>query len=301
MLQSRQIEAFRAVMLTGAMTAAAKMLEISQPAVSRMIRDLEAELGFTLFDRRGNLVLPTAQARALFAEVERSFVGLSRIAAFAEDLRGGRGGSLRIAALPAMASGFLPRFVAAFSRAHPRLRIMIDGLPSPAIRDRVASGQLDVGVCAFPFQRDSLTTTPFYEKAVVAMPADHRLAGHAAVRADDLVDETVILLTKFQHGLHPIEVALQSIRRRSWIDTPLSTIACVLALEGHGVAVVEPFSASDFVGRGLVLRAFEPALIVGTALIHSSERPLSLAAREFHDAFLAHTLAFLERAEYLRG
>jgi DNA-binding transcriptional LysR family regulator len=301
MLQSRQIEAFRAVMLTGAITAAAATLGITQPAVSRLIRDLETALDLTLFDRRGNLVVPTAQARALLAEVERSFVGLSQIAAFAEDLRSGRGGLLRVAALPAMASGFLPRFVAGFSRERPRLRIMVDGLPSPLIRDRVAAGQLDVGICAFPFQRDALKVTPFHERAVVAMPANHPLSGREVIRPADLQDEPLILLTKFQHGLHPIEVALQSIRRRSWIETPLSTIACVLALEGHGVAIVEPFSASDFVGRGLVLRALEPSLIVGTALIHSNERPLSLAAREFHDAFLAHTLAFLERAEYLRG
>jgi DNA-binding transcriptional LysR family regulator len=299
MIQSRQIEAFRAVMLTGAMTAAA--LHVTQPAISRMIRDLEAELGLTLFDRRGNIVTPTAQARALIVEVERSFVGLSHIAAFAHELRSGRGGLLRIAALPAMASGFLPRFVAAFSRERPQLRLMVDGLASSVIRDGVAGGQLDVGICAFPFQRGALTATPFHERAVVAMPENHRLAQRAVVRPVDLRDETVILLTKFREGLHPVEVALQSIRRRSWIDTPLSTIACVLALEGQGVAIVEPFSASDFIGRGLVLRAFEPSLVVGTAIIHSSERPLSLVAREFHDAFLAHTMDFLDRADFLRS
>ena len=116
MIQNRQIEAFRAVMLTGAMTTAAEMIQVSQPAVSRLVRDLEHELGLTLFRRRGNLVVPTPEATALMTEVERSFVGLAQISAFADDLRRGRTGSLRVAALPTMAAGFAPRFIAEFCR-----------------------------------------------------------------------------------------------------------------------------------------------------------------------------------------
>jgi hypothetical protein len=78
-------------------------------------------------------------------------------------------------------------------------------------------------------------------------------------------------------------------------------MACVLVTEGAGVAIVDPFSASEFVGRGLALRAFEPAWIIGTAVIHSRNRPLSITAREFHAEFLEHARSFLERAEYLRA
>jgi DNA-binding transcriptional LysR family regulator len=275
-------------MLTGAMTAAAELIHVTQPAVSRLIRDLEAELGLALFNRRGNLVVPTAQARALLGEVERSFIGLAQIRDFADDLRTGQGGSLRIAALPAVAAGFLPRFVAQFSRERPRVQIMIDGLPSTVIRDRVAAGEFDIGITAFPFQRTSLTITPLDDGAVVAMPAGHRLARRRVVRTKDLRDETLILLTRFRTGLHPVEVALQSMSRRAPIETPLATIACVLVTEGVGVAIVDPFSASEFVGKGLVVRPFEPGWIIGTALVHSSERALSVIGREFRDAFLVH-------------
>ncbi len=76
-------------MLAGTMTAAAEAIRISQPAVSRLIRDLELELGLALFNRRGNLIELTEQARALLSQVERSFVGLEQIRAFAVGLREG--------------------------------------------------------------------------------------------------------------------------------------------------------------------------------------------------------------------
>lgn len=195
MIQSRQIEAFRAVMLTGSMTTAAESIHVTQPAVSRLVRDLELELGLALFHRRGNLVLPTAEAHAFLAEVERSFIGLGQIRAFADDLRAGRGGSLRIAALPAMAAGFLPRFVAAFCRGRPNLRVTLNGLASSVIRDRVVAGRADIGITDLRIQRDSLTVTPLDDNAVVAMPAGHRLAELRVVRTEDLHDEHLISLS----------------------------------------------------------------------------------------------------------
>ncbi|MBV8836561.1 MAG: LysR family transcriptional regulator, partial [Alphaproteobacteria bacterium] len=72
MLNPRQVEAFRAVMATGSVTLAATMMHVTQPAVSRLIRDLEFTLQLALFERRGNRLKPTAEANHLFAEVERT-------------------------------------------------------------------------------------------------------------------------------------------------------------------------------------------------------------------------------------
>src|SRR5689334_87297 len=106
----RQIEAFRAVMLSGSVTAAAGMIGVTQPAVSRLVRDLQGILKMPLFEKRGTGLVPTAAATALYTEVERSFVGLDRITDAAEEIRTRRAGMLRVAALPALANGFMPRF-----------------------------------------------------------------------------------------------------------------------------------------------------------------------------------------------
>ena len=299
MIQSRQVEAFRAVMRSGAMTAAAESINVTQPAVSRLIRDLEQELGLTLFLRRGNLVLPTAEARALLVEVDRLFTGLSQIRDFAEGLRTGSGGSLRIAALPAMSAGFLPRFVAKFCRERPNLKVTVEGYSSPVVRDQLTAGIADIGLTAYPFQREALVLTPLNDDAVVAVPQGHRLAAKTVVNVQDLQDENLILLSKFRGGLHPVEQALQPVRSRTRIDTSLSTIACVLASEGAGIAIVDPFSASEFAGRGMVVRRLEPTLTIGTAIARARDRTSSVVAKEFTTAFLEHTRLFLQEARFL--
>ncbi|MEY9729281.1 DNA-binding transcriptional LysR family regulator [Bradyrhizobium yuanmingense] len=71
-INSRQVEAFRATMLTGSVTEAAALMKVTQPAVSRLLRDLQALLKMELFERRGTGLVPTAAAMALYTEVERS-------------------------------------------------------------------------------------------------------------------------------------------------------------------------------------------------------------------------------------
>jgi DNA-binding transcriptional LysR family regulator len=295
MLNSRQLEAFRAVMQGGAMTAAADIINVTQPAISRLIRDLESQLGLVLFERRGNIVTPTPEAHALLREVQRSFTGLDQINRFASDLREGRAGSLRIAVLPAMATGFMPRFIAHFVRDRPGLNVVAEGYPSSIIRDRVADGAYDLGVVAAPFKREGLKMTVLHDEAVVVLPLGHRLANRPSLSAADLQHDNVIMLSKFSQGVHPVRLALQEVLHRSTIETELSTIACVFVTEGLGVAIVDRFTASEFVGRGLIVRRFEPAALVGCAVIQSSTRKLSLLAEEFRVAFLEHVDAFLKQ------
>jgi DNA-binding transcriptional LysR family regulator len=233
------------------------------------------------------------QAVALLAEVERSYIGLERIRAFARTLRTGQGGYLRVAGLPALAAGFLPRFVGAFSRAWPGLQIHVDGLPSDMIRTQVSTGQLDLGVVSYPFSNPGLVITPLEEGAVVALPPGHALASCPVLRTEHLADHSLILLTRFGIGLHPDHVALLALTGRSPIETPLATIACRLVLDGAGIGIVDRFSAMEFVGEGLVLRPFEPRMIFGSAVIHARDRALSPVAGLFRTAFLEHVQAFL--------
>jgi DNA-binding transcriptional LysR family regulator len=99
-INARQVEAFRAVMVTGSMTSAAELLGVSQPAVSRLIRDFELAVTFRLFARRGNQIAPTPEAVSLLSEVERAFVGLARIAEHATAIRSQRSAGARFERRP---------------------------------------------------------------------------------------------------------------------------------------------------------------------------------------------------------
>ena len=299
MIQSRQIEAFRAVMLTGSMTGAAARMNVTQPAVSRLIRDLEYRAGLTLFRRNGNQVSPTAQAEALLEEVERFYVGLDRIEDFARELRQGSMDLIRIVTLPAM-SAFLPRFVARFCHNQPGLRVVVDSLHSGLVRDRVASGVFDLGICAAPFSHPGLLSTPLDDDAVAVIPIGHALAARRVIRPEDLAGQDVVVIDKFVEGRHPFELALQSIRLGRVFRTPLCTMACAMAAEGAGIALVDPFSASEFTDRGVVICSVAPAVTIGTAVIRSATRPTPPVLRQFHDAFVAHARSFTRQAAYMQ-
>src|SRR6185369_7499521 len=194
-LNPRQIEAFRAVILTGGVGAAAALINVTQPAVSRMLRDLQSHLGLTLFQRRGTGLVPTSEALSLYAEVERAFVGLDRIEQTAAELRTRRAGLLRIAALPALANGFLPRFVGQFLAERPKLDIVLLGLVSHAVVASVAQGQCDLGFAEATFEHVAIQKEPMPAAPVVAvLPQNHRLVGRRKLRPGDFEGENFISL-----------------------------------------------------------------------------------------------------------
>ena len=116
MLTSRMIEAFRAVILNGSMSKAAGFMNISQPAVSRLIKDLELEVGFSLFERRQGRVIANREALSFYEEIHRSFVGMDRITKAAEKIKNQETGILRIACMPAVGLNIMPKAIANFQK-----------------------------------------------------------------------------------------------------------------------------------------------------------------------------------------
>jgi len=293
---SRQLDAFRAVMLTGGMTAAAQTLFITQPAVSRLIKDLEYDLGLRLFERHGNQITATSEGRTLFDEVERTYSGLNHLRAFADDLRGARVGSLRIAALPALAIAFLPFCIARFRKQRPNLQILLDGIPSHLVLERVASGLFDIGFAAVPAERPNLTLAPVPGTLMVVMPEGHPLASRTVLGAADLEGESVVMLGQGSYLRHSIETALAQVHLTKLIESPLAAIACSFVAQGLGITLVDPFTAADFIGRGVIARRFEPGIDVGYSLVASKDRRMSHVASDFVDSFAESTTAYLEAA-----
>ncbi|HEX2137598.1 MAG TPA: LysR family transcriptional regulator, partial [Microvirga sp.] len=279
---------FRAVMITGSMTAASELMGITQPAVSRLIRDFELAVAMALFERRGNQIAPTPEAVSLFTEVERSFVGLSRIADHAAAIRSQQAGSLRIAALPALAMGVLPRFVGQFLRERSNIHVSVHGIPSHLVVEAVAAGQADVGYAVGPLERPGFLLRSIGTPAVVIMPEHHRLAGLRVVRPQDLAGEQIVGVAAETLFRSRLDAALGDIPRSVLVETPLSQIACVLVSEGIGIGIVDPFSASEFVGRGLVARPLRPEVDVGMLLLVPRQRAMSALARSFTAGFAAH-------------
>jgi DNA-binding transcriptional LysR family regulator len=280
-INPRQVEAFRLVMLRGSVTIAAKELQISQPAVSRLLRDFEYRVGIPLFDRRGNQLVPTPEATLLHAEVERSFTGLRDIARYAQEIKKHRVGSLRVAALPAMAMGFIPHLVGKFIRDRELRNVYVHGMPSNLVLEAVASGQTEVGFAAAPYGRPGLKTEPLRARAVAVLPQGHRLAAKKVIGPHDIAGERVIELDDGSIFGTQTKAALAGVPRQVVVSTPLAGIACSLVISGAGLAIVDPFSANDFEERGIVVRPFRPAIDTRIMTITSSLAKLSQIAEEF--------------------
>jgi DNA-binding transcriptional LysR family regulator len=115
----KALRAFRATLAEGSLAKASETLNLSQPAVSRLVSALEAELRLTLFDRTGRHLTPTQEGLAFFREAGRILASLDQIPNIAADIRAGRTESLRIVTMPRIAQALTAPVVAHFMRCHP--------------------------------------------------------------------------------------------------------------------------------------------------------------------------------------
>jgi DNA-binding transcriptional LysR family regulator len=280
----RQIEAFSAIMLTGSVSQAARHIGVSQPAVSRLIAQLERSLDMSLFSREKGRIRPTAEAVTLHEEVRRAFIGIEKLKQIARDIKTFSRGHLRIASLPALSFGFLPKVIARFNALHPDVTITVQTQSSPLIIEWVAAQQFDLGLASGAADSVAVNHEVFSSTVgVCVMPPGHRLQKKAVIRPKDLDGEPFISLGSDYMPRYAVDAAFEAakIRRRLLIETPFAATVCGCVLEGLGVSIVNPFTADDFVDRGIVIRPFAPAIPLQTQLLYPAHRPRSRLVSEF--------------------
>ncbi len=291
-MNSKQLSAFRAVMLAGSMSDASRMLYVSQPAVSRLIKDLEESLGFTLFDRRNSRLYPTQAAHAFYREVERHFIGMDNLSQAADQIRMMRSGRLRIAVMPALAFSAMPTVVSRFLKSHGDVSATFSPHLSPEVVNRVGAQQFDLGLAMLPVDSKEIAFGACYKvNCQCIAPAGHRFAEQKRVNAADLDREPFVAIgaqntiTRFR-----IDVAIKESLARpdERIETPLFSTAASLVKEGLGVSIVDPFTAHQFAQQGVVARPFDPGIPLYFGFISPVNRPISGLAQEFIDSFEAY-------------
>jgi len=283
-LSVRQLEAFRAFMLARTTKGAADILGISQPAVSRLIDQLESALHFELFDRKNGRLVPTPEADIFFEEVERTFVSVDKISEIARDIQSARMGNLTIAAMPALANDFLPSVIARFARERPRTRITLLVFPSAKIEELVSAQHVDFGVAEFPFVRTGLQAAEFCRAPYqLGIRSDHELASRNRVSIADLAGVSFISLTSNTAARHVIDqrFSMAGITRQQYYDAQNSAVIASLISHGLGVGLIDPFTAHEFSQKGLKVIPFYPEIPFHVGVLHPSHRPLSRVGREF--------------------
>lgn len=280
----RHIEAFRAVMVAGSVVGGAKLLNVTQPGVSRTIGLLELRLGYALFERRGRRLVPTAEAEALYREIEHVYSGIERIAHVAMDIRLQRAGALRVATLPALAQWLVPHAIARFQQDRPGVTVFVQSLPSRQIAELVSTRQFDVGVVELPLSVPAIDLEPLQPVPTMAVvPSGHRLARRRRLSLADFDGERMVLLSAHSFVRYQIDDAFSSakVSPRVVAETPSSSIACALVAAGAGITLVSKWTAEPFAGPGIVVRPVQEPLVSRYAIIFPAGRTRSRLAEAF--------------------
>lgn len=281
----RQLEAFLAVMTSGSVTQAANAMHLSQPAVSKLIADLEHAVGFRLFIRnRGAALIATPEAQLFYFEVERSFIGIEALRRIAGDIRNLSVGNVRIAALPALAVSFLPAVLKRFQDQHPQVTIQLQTRSSSTVRQWIANQQFDLGLATTAREADGVTARRFLRCAgACVLPPGHPLTSKAEIRPEDLRDQPFISLAGEDPSRRRIDRVFEEagVTRRLTVETQYAMTICGLVLQGVGCSILNPVTASDFAAKGLVVRPFTPRIDFEYMLYVPTVRPQSQSAARF--------------------
>ena len=272
----RQMEVFHAIMRAGSVTGAARLLNVTQPAVSTVLRHCESQLRVKLFDRTGGRLHPTPEAHAIYPDIANIFQRVDTVTRVTQDLVGGRLGHITVAATFSAANGPLATAVARFVRDRPAVKVSIHALPSAQVIDRVARREADFGLCYGPAQDPAIEAELLNASEIACiMPATHPLAGHDEIAIEELAGQDIITYGPHTAIGTPLEAAFSAARvefnRR--VQVNYSMTAFILAAQGAGIAMVEPMLLRAASIPSLVARPIHPRIEVRTLLIHAIGRP----------------------------
>jgi DNA-binding transcriptional LysR family regulator len=277
-MNSRQIELFAAVMKAGSVSRAAELLGVTQPGVSRAIAELERALGFRLFDRVRNRIVPTPEGKLFHTEVQASF-------------RDHGAGQVRIGSLSALGSSLVPRAVRRFRELRPDIAVTLMVLPSRDVRDGVVSGAFDLGLAADEIDVSGVLHQPFVSpRALCAMPVGHPLSERETITPHDLAGIDFIAYVPEDRARQRLDLILSesgAAPPRVVVETIYAATVCALVAEGVGVGLVSPYAVAGVDPTRLVLKPFEPAVQSKSLLILPLDRPKSQLVRDFIDCLMA--------------
>jgi DNA-binding transcriptional LysR family regulator len=245
-LSLRQIEIFRAVMITKTVSGAAQMLGASQPGLSRMLRHIEDRLRFRLFDRTRGRLVPTQEAHVLFAEIEHVYKGFEDLDHIVKRLAKGEDRLFRVGASPSLGHSVVPRMLARLTSNYPGLNIQFDILSVEQVVDYLALQRGEYALTVYPVEHPNILSSRIGAgRMVCAVPADHPLAEKGRIAIADILAERIISFRRdTPHGqviARMFEQAGLELEVATFVRFAETAVAFVA--NGMGVALVDSFTA----------------------------------------------------------
>jgi len=293
----KHIEYFLAVARCKSFTKAAQMLYVTQPTISKMIKNIEEDLNVVLFNRLGKEIELTDAGQVFFSYAQNIFSSVRNMSVELDDMMHLKNGNIKIGLPPMVGSSFFPRVIGKFHELYPEVAIELTETGAKKVEADVDIGTLDIGVTLLPIDEALFDWFPFVEENLMLLvPVDHAMANRDAVRLAELEQESFALLNR-DFVLHDrIIFACEQVGFKPKIifeSSQWDFIGGIVAAN-LGIALLPgPICRKLDISHVRAIPLIEPTISWNLAVIWRAGRYLSFAAREW----LRFTRSFLsERA-----
>ncbi|WP_348814931.1 LysR substrate-binding domain-containing protein [Halomonas sp. H10-59] len=286
-LSDRQLQAFQHTMDSGSVTAAASRMRIAQPGVTRLLKQLEHDLGFALFSRIKGRLVPTPEARLFYREQQRLWQGLEHLRDSARRIRQRELGGLGISAMPLLGLTFVPDVIAGMAKDHPDQHLRLSTFRSEQVVEDVVTQRSEIGFSLLGGQDERLGASAFTLDSVCLLPRDHPLARRESIALKDLDGQTLIHYEPGDPSRQTLERALaeRGVTPRSRLEVSLALQATRLVGQGAGIAIVDALNARAMGGSDSIALPLQEPLTETLYLLTPRDQPLSRLAEEFVQRF----------------
>jgi DNA-binding transcriptional LysR family regulator len=285
-----ELRAFCAAVDLGSLGRAARVLYVSQPALSKRLRVLEALAGVRLLERSPRGVSPTPAGTRLYLAARRVLAEAETV----EALMGGvaaDGVPARLAVSPTMAESVLPELLVDFESHHERhLSVELTIVSSAMVRELVCEGRADLGLAAADLtaeEEGALVQIPLCEdEVVVAVPPDHPWAAEQEIDLEEFVGTQIIMRDPGADSRHTVDAALRPLGLS--LSPPLAEIGSTTAAKAAALRACAPVLLSRLAmgaadERLLVRRVAKLCFARHFVLLYGTEEGLSPLARALID------------------
>ncbi|HEU0256572.1 MAG TPA: LysR family transcriptional regulator [Microbacteriaceae bacterium] len=302
-MNSRQLTVFLAVVDTGGVGKAARLLHVAQPSLSQTIRRLEAEAGVALFTRVGRRLALTPAGEALITPARMTVNGLDQAARALSDIRRLHAGRLDIAALSTLATVPVAGLIGRFRRQHPDVVVRL-AAPETAgqVAQLVRDGTAELGFAETPLDEEGLSVRPLgTQRLVVVLPPGTAAKPAAHNHPDPCLPPILTLgeLARLEWVAAPegtstrnlLEEALRTlgVTPRIAVETPHRDAIIPLVLAGAGATLLPETHAEDARAQGALIRATDPPVTRHVALLHRTGEPSPAATAFLNQGFAPGT------------
>lgn len=283
-MRLRHIEIFQAIRQTGSVSAAAQLLHVSQPAVTKVLQHAELQLGFPLFLRVRGKLQPTPEALALEREVDKVTESLQGVRRLAQNLRRAPGQSLRIGATPALALSLLPPAIREWTQHYPDIACELSSAHSRELVQNLLMREMDVALTLQPPDHPGLNAQALAHGVLVALaPRDYWPEAEQGkpLPLMALADAPLIGLSSADPLAAKLDSYLEAVDPPPRISISVQTYSLARAMveSGAGLAVIDPFTALGASTAITCIRPLAPPLpITLYALTRADEPPPHMLA-----------------------